>query len=65
MTMKTDVRVGHVDLRAPIGGRVRLFPPRVLCGELEVYEAHETIATVTTGVHSERIAAPANGFLWR
>lgn len=65
MTTATVLRAGSVIIAAPIEGRVRLYPPRELCGELEVYKAHETIATVTNDVRSERVAAPAHGFLLR
>jgi hypothetical protein len=63
MTTTTDIRTGPVILTASIAGRVRLHPPRALCGELEIFQAHETIATVTNEHRTERIEAPADGFL--
>jgi hypothetical protein len=65
MKTATDLRTGPLVLAAPTAGRVRLYPPRVLCGELEIFEAHETIATVSSDGLTERIEAPVRGFLLR
>jgi multidrug efflux pump subunit AcrA (membrane-fusion protein) len=65
MTVIAERRAGPVTLAAPIAGRVRFYPPRTLCGELEVFQAHETIATVTDADRVERIEAPGDGFLLR
>lgn len=65
MRTATEVRLGRVLLTAPVAGRVRLYPPRTLCGELEVYQARETIATVTNEDRMERVEAPAGGFVRR
>ena len=65
--MKTmnDLRSRLVALEAPIAGRVRLHPPRTLSGELEIFEALETIATVTNEDRTEPVVAPMRGFLLR
>ena len=65
MRAASDLRAGPFALEAPISGRVRLHPPRVLCGELEVFEAHETIATVSNDDRTDRVEAPMRGFLLR
>ncbi len=65
MKTATDLRAGPLVLAAPIAGRVRLYPPRVLCGELEIFEAHETIATVSDEDRTERVEVPVRGFLLR
>jgi hypothetical protein len=62
MNVATEHRAGTVILAAPIAGRVRLRPPRMLCGELEVFEGGETIADVDGSAHIE---APARGFVVR
>ena len=62
MSVANAHRAGTVILAAPIAGRVRLHPPKMLCGELEVFEAGETIADVDG---SARIEAPARGFVVR
>lgn len=46
-------------LTAPVAGRVRLHPPRTLCGELEVFDATEPIADID----GTPIEAPASGFV--
>jgi hypothetical protein len=58
LTERTD---GLVTLRAPGAGIVRFHAPRALCGELEVFEAGETIADVG-GI---ALAATARGFVVR
>lgn len=65
MKTASDLRAGPLVLAAPVAGRVRLYPPRVLCGELEIFEAHETIATVSYEGRTDRIEAPVRGFLLR
>jgi acetyl/propionyl-CoA carboxylase alpha subunit len=65
MKTATELLTGTVVLTAPIAGRVRLYPPLALCGELEVFYARETIATITNEHRTERIEAPAGGFLLR
>ncbi|HJR66839.1 MAG TPA: hypothetical protein VJ802_10440 [Gemmatimonadaceae bacterium] len=65
MRTGTDLRSGPTVLRTRLGGRVRFEPPRTLCGELEFFRAHETIATVTNDRETERIVAPSTGFLRR
>ena len=62
MSVATEHRAGTVILAAPIAGRVRLHPPKTLCGELEVFESGETIADVDG---AGRIEAPARGFVVR
>jgi hypothetical protein len=62
MSVATERRAGTVILAAPIAGRVRLHPPKTLCGELEVFEGGETIADVDG---SARIEAPVRGFVVR
>lgn len=61
MTAATKSGVGCVVLCAPCAGRLRFVPPRALCGELEVYDAGQILATIDAGV----IAAPASGFVVR
>jgi hypothetical protein len=65
MKTTTDLRAGSIILRAPIPGRVRLCAPRWLCGELEVFEEHETIAVIENDGRTERMEAPTRGFLLR
>lgn len=52
---------GTMVLRAPCSGVVRIHPPRALCGELEVYEEHEPVASMG----DTTLASPAHGFLVR
>jgi hypothetical protein len=58
VTQRTD---GLVTLRAPCAGMVRFHPPGALCGDLEVFEAGETIADVGGIV----VVASARGFVVR
>ena len=62
MSVTTERRSGTVILAARVAGRVRLHPPRTLCGELEVFEGGETIADVDGAA---LIDAPARGFVVR
>lgn len=62
MSVATEHRAGTAILTAPIAGRVRLHPPKTLCGELEVFDAGETIADVDG---SARIEALSRGFVVR
>lgn len=52
---------GTVTLSAPASGRIRLVPPRALCGELEVFERGEVVATVGAAP----VEAPEHGFVLR
>ena len=62
MSVATERRAGTAILAAPIAGRVRLHPPKTLCGELEVFEGGETFADIDG---SALIEAPARGFVVR
>ena len=62
MSVATEHRAGSAILAAPVAGRVRLHPPKTLCGELEVFEGGEAIADVD-GI--ARIEAPARGYVVR
>ena len=61
--MKTLVEQqrGTLRLRAPSSGAVHWCAPRVLCGELEIYESGELIADVG-GIP---VVAPGRGFIVR
>jgi hypothetical protein len=58
LTERTD---DVVTLRTPGAGIVHFRAPRALCGELEVFEAGESIADVG-GI---ALVAPARGFVVR
>ncbi|MGZ4120070.1 MAG: hypothetical protein ACXVQY_10325 [Actinomycetota bacterium] len=50
-----------VTLVAPGTGRVRFHAPETLCGELEIFDAHEIVADID-GV---LVVAPGHGFVVR
>lgn len=64
MTVLTTEASGTITLCAPSPGRVRFHPPRMLCGELEVFEAGETIASIEFESVTH-IRAPIRGFVLR
>lgn len=61
MSLATQTQSGEAILTAPASGRAEFCPPRALCGELEVFEPGETVATVGGGT----IDAPDRGFVLR
>jgi hypothetical protein len=61
MITLTERSDGLAMLHAPCAGIVRFHAPRTLCGELEVFEAGETIADVG-GI---ALVASARGFVAR
>ena len=61
MNVVTARAIGTVTLTAPIAGRVVLGAPRALCGELEVFERGEVVASVDGGP----VEAPERGFVLR
>jgi hypothetical protein len=61
MTTRTIERARTVLITAPADGQVLRIPPRALCGELEVYDAHDEIARVG----HRPISAPGHGFVSR
>lgn len=64
MSLLTAEASGTITLRSPSTGRLRFHPPRMLCGELEVFEEGETIASIEFGSVTP-ICAPARGFVLR
>lgn len=64
MSVLTAEVSGTIALCAPSTGRVWFHPPRMLCGELEVYEAGESVASIESGSVTP-IRAPARGFVLR
>lgn len=61
MNAATDVRAGTTTIVAPAAGRLRLHPPAALCGELEVFDAGDVLASIDAVV----VATPASGFVLR
>lgn len=61
MNVATDVRGGTTTIVAPAAGRLRLHPPAALCGELEVFDAGEVLASID----AVAVSAPASGFVLR